>query len=29
MVYELGSLLQAHTSEFAINNEQLCEKNAI
>lgn len=29
MVYELGSLLEAHTNEFAINNEQLCGKNTV
>lgn len=29
MAYELGSLLEANTSEFAINNEQLCEKKAV
>lgn len=29
MVYELGSLPEAYTSEFAINYEQLCEKNAV
>lgn len=29
MVYELGSLIEAHTSEFAFNNEQLCESKAV